>query len=327
MKPGAILLVLLTVFTATSIATRPGPEFVAACGKKLCIDGDPWRMHAAAVYDGLESPAATVRRARNARLNTIRIVNFLDEQGDPHTAPFNENRWRRVDRLIATAAKARLKVILDLSTYRNMLVEAHRNPYTTDWERFINFVTSRRNEVSGVRYAEDPTIALISLAGEVEPPKGTDNALGVTKRQVTRFFKRTFRQWKAADDKHLISPGGLLQLDWNSGVPWRRIFAMPSNDVCSIHIYKLEIPEIPAVASHCARLNKPWITEEFGWERTIGDRDRATRFQRLYRLQDKHGSAGTGFWNLGPPGAEQLFNVNSSTPRTFEVVQRAAPLP
>lgn len=317
---------LLVCLAPTSLASRPGSQFVAACGKRLCIDGRPWRMHAAAVYDGLRSPTATVRRARKAHLNTLRIVNFLDEQGDIRRAPFNEARWRRVDRLIARAAKARLRVILDLSTYRNLLLEAHKNPYTTDWKRFIRFVTNRRNTVSEIRYADDPTIALISLAGEVQPPNGEGNIPGATKRQVTRFFRRSFRQWKTADPKHLISTGGLMQLDWKSGVAWRRIFAMRQNDVCSIHAYKLEIPEIPAVASHCARLEKPWITEEFGWERIIGDRDRANRFRRIYRLQNEHGSAGAGFWNLGP-SRQQLFNVNGSTPRTLEVVRRAAPRP
>jgi endo-1,4-beta-mannosidase len=198
-----------------TLARRPmGGGFVTTCGRQLCIDGRPWLLYGASAYRGLADPLATVRRVQDAGLNTLRIVNFLDEEhGQPATAPFDESSWQQVDRLIATAAAAHLRVILDLSTYRNLLLHAGVNPYTTDWGPVVDFVTSRRNTVTGVRYRDDPTIALISLAGEVEPFEHSDTDVGVERAHITTFFTRTLGQWKAADPRHLVNTGGLLHLD------------------------------------------------------------------------------------------------------------------
>jgi endo-1,4-beta-mannosidase len=297
-------------------------RFVAACGESFCIAGERWRMHGASVFNGLRHPHKTVRRARNARLNTLRIVNFLDEEGPPRSA-FDEKNWMRVDRLIAAAARADVRVILDLSTYRNMLVNAGRNPYTTDWGPFVRFVTQRRNRVTGTRYAADPTIALVALAGEVEPPVTTR----ATGDQVTRFFRRTFRQWAAADPNHLLSSGGLLHLDWRSGLDWRSIFSLRNSHVCSIHAYSPGDfkTSLRRVDSYCDRLDKPWILEEFGWRRAIGDRERARRFARTYRSLMRRDAAGGAFWNLGGERDSGTFDVNRSTLATFRAVRRAAP--
>src|SRR5438309_1389526 len=136
------------------------------------------------------------------------------------------------------------------------------------WGAFISFVANRRNTVTGVRYADDPTIAIVAFAGEVEPVNSTANSLGVTTLQVTNFFKKAFASWGAIDPNHLLSSGGLLQLDWNSGIDWRTIFALPGSDLCSIHDYSRADQTIttPSVASYCASIGRPWITEEFGWE-------------------------------------------------------------
>lgn len=199
-----------------ALAQRPTSDgFVKTCGRQLCIDGQPWRLHAGSAYGGLKDPISTVRLAQDSCLNTVRIVNFLagEEEGrDPATAPFDEASWRQVDRLIAAAAEANLRVILDLSTYRNLLLNAGVNPYTTDWGPVVDFATSRRNTMTGVRYRDDPTIALISLAGEVEPPANHKD-LGVEPAHITAFFARTLGQWKTADPRHLVNTGGLIHLN------------------------------------------------------------------------------------------------------------------
>jgi hypothetical protein len=112
-------------------------------------------------------------------------------------------------------------------------------------------------------------------------------------------------------------------LDWDSGIDWRSIFALKESDVCSIHAYSMsdETITIPSVSSYCRELGKPWITEEFGWERSIGDGERARAFQRMYDLQRSHGAAGAGFWNLGGQIQSPTFDVNSSSPLTLEVVR------
>jgi len=228
--------------------------------------------------------------------------------------------------LLAAASRSGIRVILDVSTYRNLLVNAGINPYKKNWKRFVRYVTSRRNTVTGRHYARDPTIAMVALAGEARPLKGGTNGPRVTPSQIMAFFRRTLRQWAQANAHHLVSPGGQLYLNPRTGIQWRKIFALRHNDVCSIHAYgERRKSSIRKVARYCARLTKPWITEEFGWKRSIGDLSRATRFRRMYRLQRSRNSAGAAFWNLGPEGRPTSFDVNQSAPLTLRVVRRSAP--
>jgi endo-1,4-beta-mannosidase len=265
--------------------------------------------------------------ARDAGMNTLRIVNFLDEKGSPSTAPYDAPRWYRVDRAIAAAGSRGLHVILDLSTYRNLLWTSGANPYTTDWQPFLKFVANRVNTVSGIRYADDPTIAIVAFAGEVEPINTSTNDRNITTSQVTGFFKRTFTEWKALDPNHLTSSGGLLQIDWNSGIDWRAIFSLADGDVCAIHDYSLPDQTVttPAVATYCASIGKPWITEEFGWEQSMGDSARATAYSQMYALQRTYHAAGVGVWNLGTEVGGTTYDVNPNTPRTWAAVLANAP--
>jgi hypothetical protein len=264
-----------------------------------------------------------VARAQAAGLNTIRIVNPLNEGGSVATEPTREAAWVRVDALIAAAEQADLLVILDLSTYRNLLYRNNINPYTRDWKPFLTFVANRTNTVSGRVYKEDPTIAIVSLAGEVEPPNGSQNTLGVTKAQVTEFFRVAGAAWKSLDTNHILSSGGLLQLDWDSGIDWKAIFGLSSMDICSIHNYSSNdsTKTTPAVAAHCASIGKPWINEEFGWVQSIGDSTRAANYRAMYDRQRTYNSAGAAFWNLGPEVTGASHDVNQQTPLTWAVVR------
>jgi len=300
---------------------------VQRCGTALCVAGQTWYLYGASNLGGLDNPDAATKLAVSGRVNTLRIVNFLDEHGSPSAAPYDEARWQRVDRVIASARAQGLRVILDLSTYRNLLANAGLNPYAVDWKPLVAFVTGRRNTVTGLTYSADPTIAFVAFAGEVEPINTPANTLGVTTSQLTSFFARTFSEWKALDANHLVSPGGLTQLDWNSGIDWRSIFGLADNDLCSIHDYGTgdQTVTTPNVASYCASIGRPWLTEEFGWDQSVGDSQRASLFDSMVALQARYGAAGVGFWNLGSQVGGSTFDVNPNTPLTWAVVLAHAP--
>jgi hypothetical protein len=305
---------------------------VSACGTALCLGGRPWYLYGASDLGGLGDPGARASLAVEARLNTLRVVNFLDEHGSVGSAPYDLAYWSRVDAVIGAAQVAGVRVILDLSTYRNLLWNAGRNPYSWDWGPFVAFVTQRSNTVTGIRYADDPTIALVAFAGEVEPLNTPANVLRITSQQLTAFYERTFAQWRANDSRHLVSTGGLLQLAWDSGIDWRSIFALANDDVCSIHDYSTADQTVttPAVAAYCASIGKPWITEEFGWDQAVGDATRAADFSAMYGLNVRYSAAGVGFWNLGTTvagtaGVGATHDVNPSTPLTWAVVGANAP--
>ena len=317
---------------ATAPTSKIRRTFVSACGTSLCLGGRTWYLFGASDLGGLDDPTGTAELAVAARLDTLRIVDFLDEHGPVDSAPYDPVRWSRVDAAIAAAGRSGLHVLLDLSTYRNLLWNAGLNPYTWDWGPFVAFVTQRANMVSGLRYRDDPTIALVAFAGEIEPLNTPANTRGVTTPQVTGFFERTLGQWRAQDGRHLLSTGGLLQLDWDSGIDWRAIFGLANVDVCSIHDHSAADRTIttPQVAAYCASIGKPWITEEFGWPQSVGDGARADAFRAMYALQRRWAAAGVAFWNLGPEiaganGVTETYDVNRSTSLTWAAVTDSAP--
>jgi len=307
----------------SAVAITP---FVQACGTSLCLNGTTWQLYGATIYAGYDDPAGRIALAKSAGLNTLRLVNFIDPADTMADLAVVKN-WIRLDLIIADAHASGLRVILDLSDYRNLLVKAGRNPYTTDWGPFLQTVADRINTVSGLRYRDDPTIALVSFSGEVEPIKSPKNVLGVTTGEVTDFFRRTFAEWRSFDPNHLMSTGGLGQLDWPSGVDWRSIMALPGSDVCSIIAYgDSTTSTIPSeVESYCGTLGRPWITEEFGTPIKIGDASRAKWYGHVIQENRDHNSAGTAFWNLGPQTIPDSFDVNPQSPILWAAVVSDAP--
>lgn len=298
--------------------------FISACGTHLCANGRTWTLYGGAVLNGLDDPSATVALARAANVNTVRVVNWLYEFDPVNVAEFRERDWSRLDRFIATAQAGGLRVILDLSTFRNLLRFNGIEPYAYDWGPFLRFAAARVNTVTGVRYRDDSTIAMFALAGEAEPIIGTDPLRASSTAELTDFYKRSYGELRAADPNHLIEAGGLLQYGWNSGIDWRAIFA--AMDMCSIHGFSDgDIAAVPAIASYCAGIGKPWITEEFSYPQSDGDSARASEFQQIYNLNATNHSAGVSFWNLGPEIKPDSRDVNAGTPLAWAVISGLAP--
>jgi hypothetical protein len=306
-------------------AAPPPTSFVVACGTRLCANGVVWTLHGGAILRGLDDPIATVALAQAAHVNTVRVVNWLYEFDPLSVAEFRERDWSRLDRFIAAARAGGLRVILDLSTFRNLLRFNGIEPYAYDWGPFLNYAAARVNTVTGVRYADDWTIAMYALAGEAEPINGNSDPLKASSSaELTDFYKRSYAELRAADPNHLIESGGLLQYGWNSGVDWRTIFA--AMDMCSIHVYSdRDIATVPAIAAYCAGIGKPWITEEFSYPQSDGDTARANEFQQIYNMNAANHSAGVSFWNLGLEIKPESRDVNISTPLTWAVLRALAP--
>ena len=117
-----------------------------------------------------------------------------------------------------------------------------------------------------------------------------------------------------------MTSGGLLQLDWNSGIDWQAIFRV--SDVCQVHIYGTgDEGFAPTAASYCNSLSKPWVIEEFGKPQSFGDQARADYFNHIYGIGVSTGAEGTGFWNLGPEVTSASHDVNVNTPLVWAAVR------
>ena len=293
---------------------------VSVCGRWLCAGGSRHIVRMGSI-NGLADSTKAPGWATALRLNTLRLTDFLDTQDASPRAAYDPIRWAAVDRMIAASRAAGLHVELDLSTYRNQLLGTGINPYTHDWKPFLTFVAQRRNTVTGVRYGVDPTVALVSFAGEVEPINSSTNP-GISTAGLTEFFRTVLAQYAALAPRQLLSTGGLLQLDWDSGIDWRALMRLPHNSVPAIHLYSDADRSItvPAFADYAAQLGKPWLNEEFGAPASIGDDARATLFANTYQLTDRYGAAGNGIWNVGPQTTD-TFDVGPQFPLTYAVVR------
>ncbi len=318
-RPAASAVTPTETRPAASPAVQPR-GFVTVCGVSLCLDGQIWYAYSASVNGASNDPAGKVDLAASGGLNMVRLTDWLDVHGDPALAAFDEGRWQKVDAMIAAAGRRGLHVLLDLSCYRNLVSQdGSVNKYTLDYGPFLRWVVNRINTVSGVRYGDDPTIAIFSLAGEVEPLNTPDNTLGISTEDVNEFFRRTAAEFKEYDRNHVLSPGGLYQLGWNSGIDYQTVFAIPDLDVCAVHA-PASGGDAKLTADYCAGLGKPWIWEEFSQPQKIGDQARADWFQTVYDRARDWNAAGVSFWNLGTGLGANNSDVGPQTPLTWNTV-------
>jgi hypothetical protein len=350
-----------TTTTTTSPATKPvlpsglsssaraptgassAPGQVSVCGTALCVDGSTWSMYGSTIYNpglnpyqsGIKDPSGTIALVKEAHLNTIRITDFLDVTGDPSTAPYNKKSWRYVDAIIAAASAAGLHVDLSLSDFRATLWNSCVDPYTADWTRFVSFVANRVNTVSHVMYKDDPTIAFVSVAGEPLPvgtykykakTTGQPCTMTYSSGDLTWFYAAVTYEWKQQGGNVLINSGGLGYLnEGNSGIPWKSIFSLSTNDFCDIKTYGGMQAWAPTAAAYCHSIGKPIIVEEFGWQQGAGDSQRAKLFVTMFAELHALNVAGMAFWNLGYQLAPTSYEVNPSTPLTFWAIKQNAP--
>lgn len=346
---GGALILLATVGAvarpayAANAGAGAGRAPIARCGIQLCSGSSPWFMYGATVYNpgvrpatwGMDNPNGTVSLAQQAKLNTIRIVNFVPDAGNPSQVFFDETHWRKVDAMIAAAGNAGMRVDLNLADYRNLLWNSCINPYTaSSWTKAITWVGNRRNTITGAIYADDPTIALLSMAGEPLPvgkhtftarTTGRACTITYTTSELTQFYSATTSAWASLNGSVLGNSGGLGYLNFKSGIDWKAIMALPHNQVCDVKTYGGMLNFAATVASYCRQLNKPIVDEEYGWQQSIGDAQRATAFRNTAAVLTADHFAGSAFWNLGYQQAGTSYEVGPGTPKAFRAVQDSAP--
>ena len=270
-------------------------------------------------------------------LNTVRIVNFLDRPS------VDDALLDNLDALVSTARHHNLSVVLDLSTFRNKLLEAGVMPYNaTLWRDFL--------ATMGSRYSSATNLLVWSLAGEPHPPKGQNDPLRPTTKQLTDFYAEASAMLRAADPNqdHLISTGGLTHIDYDAGIDWKAILSLPHIQLASIHAYDTArngtgrngmLEMMPKVATFANSMGKPFVLEEFGFDQiafrdTNFDPTLANSYERIFSAASSVKADGVLWWNLdqcnvAPYGhchnrtAHQgSFAVNPNLPVTWNQLRR-----
>ena len=237
--------------------------------------------------------------------------------------------------MIAAAGAAGLHVDLGLADYRATLWNSCINPYTANWNQFISAVANRINTVTHVPYKNDPTIAFVSVAGEPLPvgthqfiakTTGRPCSLNYSTSDLTAFYAATTSEWTQQGGTVLINSGVLGYLNESkSGIDWQSIFLLPTNAFCDIKTYGGMQAWAPSAANYCKSIGKPIIAEEFGWQQSAGDAQRAQLFATMFAQLRALDFAGTAFWNLGYQSAPTSYEINPSTPETFLIIALNAP--
>jgi cellulase (glycosyl hydrolase family 5) len=257
--------------------------------------------------------------AQQAHLNTIRPTNYFD--GIAFGDWYNATVWTNMDYLLQAAASHNMHVILDLSSFRDKTLKQGIYPYEPSlYKAAFSWVAAR--------YASNPAILYYAIAGEVKCPTGHDPLRPASTQALTNYYQVLSNTLYAADPHHLISTGGLSFLNEpKCGIDWQTIFSLPHIDIAAIHVYSANDRNItlPLVSQWAVSKLKQFTVEEFGFQQVIGDTTRSADFQNMYNLGKQYNVTAMVFWNLGPEISSSSYEVNPSTPSTWNTVIQNAP--
>ncbi len=260
-----------------------------------------------------------ISMAQQLHLNTIRPTNYFD--GVPFGDWYNATVWSNMNYLFQQAASHNMYVLLDLSSFRDKTLKQGIYPYNP------SLYTSAFSWVAA-RYAHNPALLNYAIAGEVKCPTSSDPLRPTSTQTLTDYYRVLSDTLHAADPNHLISTGGLSYINEpNCGIDWRAIYALPHVNIAAIHVYSDNDQKItiPMVSQWAASNQKPFTIEEFGFLQGTSDAVRASEFQNVYSLGKQYNATSIVFWNLGPELGSSSYEVNASTPSTWQVIRQNAP--
>lgn len=345
-----VLCLSLLAFSGQASAQSGGAQpFVRACGTQLCLPGlhglQPYVVHGGTAYGQYDNPVREIALAKRAHVNVIELVEF-DTKFHILSDTMSSATWTRVDRFLAVARAAGMHVILHFAEYGQSLAAAGVTPTTVDWKSYLSFVANRVNTVTGIRYKDDPTIAMVELYGEIDAPNFGVPTAGTT-AEMTAFFHRTLTEWHALAPHILASTGGFSYINYpNSGIDWQTIVSDPADDVCGVEVNATPDRDVsvPAMSSLCQKLGKPWFLSAWsscyadkGFDGDIdhwsSDTEMAAHAVDMEQVAaDRHPagaapsmpSIGSDFWNLGDtPVVKGTCDIGPQFPLTLRAVQQA----
>jgi len=329
---------------------------ICDAGIGFCLGGRTFYPYGASFYSstslsGINSdPAGAVALALAQHLNTVRVVNWLSHNLQPQfSTPLQQatssQYWAQADMFVADAEHAGLFSWLDLSDFKNLLLNTCTNPYVSStypaWDAYVRFAALRVNPLTGLSYGSDPHILWVGFSGEPYPP-GTwgpganpagwpttcPNALSYSTADLTNFYAHVEATWKAYSSKLTMAGGFGYLNEANNGIDYQAIFGNPDNDICGFKTYGGMEAWLATGASFCSKtLHKPSVNVEWGYEQGVGDAARAADFQGQFANNASTGMAGNFYWNAGYQNASTSYDVDDATiaPLTLATIVRNAP--
>ena len=349
---------------------RARPGFAQAADTRFLIDQKPFRFVGANIDLMFQQQTRAhlsemMQRAAGTGIQVVRIW-ASGEGGPADVQPANNwrrDRWFRrkpnewneaefvfLDRVIAEAARNRLRVQLCLANWwrdtggvTQYLRWAGVNgadddnyPFGVNDEKAMLFYTNetarrlyrehvekiatRRNSVTGVLYRDDPTIFGYELMNEARCLTGRWEERRAWLAEMSAYLK-------SLDPDHLIAPGDWGYRSAAERREWLLDHNLPNIDYCDVHIYPrddldsfVESPKalgefIENRVAASASIKKPLVLGEFGMS---GDGykgfSQVEWFRSYFENAARDGVGGAMFWILTPePG--RGYGVTYSLPR------------
>jgi hypothetical protein len=278
--------------------------------------------------------------AESTNIEVIRTWGFNDDPISSEalqTSPgvYNEFVWAALDSVIYKAQQRNMKLILPLVNYwdsyggMNQYVEWYNDDYDPNYDpvnqqyfysepvikewfkQHINVMLTRTNHITGIMYKDDPTIMAWELANEPREPQGNLDLLTDWIVEMTQYIK-------SIDSNHMVGTGSEGNYWGNDSINYFiEINDISIIDFSTLHLYvepdHLNLSSIQEVedflslrinTSH-SDLNKPFILEEFGFDRNFLDiygNDRLDYYQAIYDQINIDSGNGSNFWVLFPDG-------------------------
>ncbi len=272
--PAAAELAGFVTVEGTRLRDADGPlRFVSFNTPNLLVIEDaygpgrasPWRWPDAFelgdAFQTLRQMGATVTRSYviTVRRDDSEMGEFVHVRGP---GDFNEEAFEAMDRMLAAANEAGVRVIVPLvdnwkwqggapqyAGFRGKAPEAFwTDPEViADFKRTIGFVLRRRNTITGIRYADDPAILGWETGNELDSPPAWTREIAATIHEL--------------DPNHLVIDGNSLR-----GVPAASLDE-PLIDVVTTHHYPSSQPMADEVARAIAAAagRKPYFVGEAGF--------------------------------------------------------------
>jgi len=236
------------------------------------------------------------------RQNVSTYFHYWD--GDAPAYNDTETGLRKLDYVIASAKKHELRLVIPfvnnwasfggMDQYNRWAGSRYHSDFYTDpkikdWYRnWVRHLLERTNTHTGVKYKDEPTIAIWELANEARchGSGGLPPAPGCNAEMITGWAREMAGYVKSIDRKHLLGFGdeGFLceaapthwAYDCSTGVDARAIAAIDDVDMVGLHLYP-DHWETDAdwstdyIARHLAlarQVGKPVFLGEYGWRGT-----------------------------------------------------------
>ncbi|CEF97526.1 Glycoside hydrolase, catalytic domain [Ostreococcus tauri] len=285
---------------------------------------------------------------------------------------WNEERLRGLDFFIDEARKRRLRLVIVLAdnwyvsggvdnyvkwsgsaqTHQDFFIDSGAKRIFKD---MISTITNRQNTITGIRYADDPTIMSYNLINEARCQNCPAETMGRWIDEMARFLKLNapnqlvglgyegFFHESDPEDLRATNPGVGSNWAAKEGQSWLRHSRLKSIDYTSIHVWPdnwspktVEFMKsfIRSRIDLAQSVGKPFVLEEFGKkvDRSAGEAgfvERDQYFSAAFEIAERAARdgelSGTIFWHWYDRGIglTSRYGIHSDE-TTFELVKRHA---